>query len=140
MNDQQLKELYRTIKTIASVGLSANPQKPSWGVTLYLKEHGYRIIPVNPTAKEIHGEPVYPDLLAIPDPVDVVQLFRPAEEVMPFVEQAIQIKAQVVWMQEGTANAEAAQKAEAAGLRVVMNRCMRAEHIRLHPKLLQNIF
>ena len=135
MNDKQLKELYQSIKTIASVGLSANPEKPSWGITLYLKEHGYRIIPVNPKAKEVHGEKVYPDLLAIPDPVDVVQLFRPSEEVMPFVEQAIQIGAKVVWMQEGISNPEAAHKAEAAGLRVVMNRCMRAEHIRLHSKL-----
>ena len=136
MNDKQLKELYKTIKTIASVGLSANPEKPSWGITYYLKEQGYRIIPVNPTAKEVHGEKVYPDLLSIPDKVDVVQLFRPAEEVMPFVEQAIQIGAKVVWMQEGISNPEAAKKAEAAGLQVVMNRCMRAEHIRLHSRLL----
>ena len=131
MNDKQLKELYKSIRTIASVGVSANEEKPSWGITYYLKEQGYRILSVNPTAKEIHGEKVYPDLLSIPDKVDVVQLFRPSEEVMPFVEQAIQIGARVVWMQEGISNAEAAQKAQAAGLQVVMNRCMRAEHIRL---------
>ncbi|MBI3241222.1 MAG: CoA-binding protein [Chloroflexi bacterium] len=131
MNDIQLKELYKSVKTIASVGLSANPEKPSFGITLYLKDRGYRIIPVNPTAKEIHGETVYPDLLSISDKVDVVQLFRRSEEVAPFVEQAIQIGARVVWMQEGVSNPEAAKKAEAAGLQVVMDRCMRAEHMRL---------
>jgi hypothetical protein len=140
MNDQQLKELYNSIKTIATVGISGNPEKPSFGITLYLKERGYRIIPVNPTAKEIHGEKVYPDLPSIPDKVDVVQLFRPSEEVMPFVEQAIQIGARVVWMQEGIYNPEAARKAEAAGLQVVMNRCMRAEHIRLFGARLFGLF
>ncbi len=131
MNDPQLKELYRSIKTIASVGVSSNEDKPSFGITLYLQERGYRIIPVNPTAKEIHGEQVYADLLAIPEKVDVVQLFRRSEDVPPFVDQAIQIGAKVVWMQEGISNPEAAQKAEAAGLTVVMDRCMRAEHMRL---------
>ena len=131
MNDGQLKELYKTIRTIASVGLSASPEKPSFGITLYLKNQGYRIIPVNPNAKEVHGEKAYPDLLAIPGKVDVVQLFRRSEDVPPLVEQAIQIGARAVWMQEGIANPEAAQRAEAAGLQVVMDRCMRAEHQRL---------
>jgi predicted CoA-binding protein len=131
MNDKQLKELLKSIKTIASVGLSANVEKPSFGIAYYLKQQGYRILPVNPTAKEIFGEKVYPDLLSIPEKVDVVQLFRRSEDVPPFVEQAIQIGARVVWMQEGISNPEAAKKAEAAGLTVVMDRCMRAEHMRL---------
>ncbi len=131
MNDKQLKELYKTIQTIASVGLSANVEKPSFGIVYYLQQQGYRIIPVNPTAPEILGQKSYPDLLSIPEKVDVVQLFRRSEDVPPFVEQAIQIGARVVWMQEGISNPEAAKKAEAAGLTVVMDRCMRAEHIRL---------
>jgi len=131
MNDKQLKELYKTIQTIASVGLSANVEKPSFGIVYYLQQQGYRIIPVNPTTPEILGQTSYPDLLSIPEKVDVVQLFRRSEDVPPFVEQAIQIGAKVVWMQEGISNREAAKKAEAAGLTVVMDRCMRAEHIRL---------
>ena len=131
MNDKQLKELYKTIQTIASVGLSANVEKPSFGIVYYLQQQGYRILPVNPTAPEILGEKSYPDLLSLPETVDVVQLFRKSEDVPPFVEQAIQIGAKVVWMQEGISNPEAAKKAEAAGLTVVMDRCMRAEHIRL---------
>jgi predicted CoA-binding protein len=131
MNDKQLKELYKSIQTIASVGLSANVEKPSFGIVYYLQQQGYRIIPVNPTAPEILGQKSYPDLLSIPDKVDVVQLFRRSEDVPPFVEQAIQIGARVVWMQEGISNPGAAKKAEAAGLTVVMDRCMRAEHIRL---------
>jgi len=131
MNDKQLKELYKTIRTIASVGLSANVEKPSFGIVYYLQQQGYRIIPVNPTAPEILGQKSYPDLLSIPDKVDVVQLFRRSEDVPPFVEQAIQIGARGVWMQQGISNPEAAKKAEAAGLTVVMDRCMRAEHIRL---------
>ena len=131
MNDKQLKELYKSIQTIASVGLSANVEKPSFGIVYYLQQQGYRILPVNPTAPEILGQKSYPDLLSIPEKVDVVQLFRRSEDVPPFVEQAIQIGAKVVWMQEGISNREAAKKAEAAGLTVVMDRCMRAEHIRL---------
>jgi predicted CoA-binding protein len=131
MNDAELRRLYQSIHTIATVGISANRDRPSFGVTLYLKTHGYRIIPVNPTIKEVHGDPAYADLLAIPDKVDVVQIFRKPEDVPPVVDQAIQIGAKVVWMQEGIVNEEAARKAEAAGLVVVMDRCMRMEHQRL---------
>jgi hypothetical protein len=140
MNDKQLKELYKSIKTIASVGLSSNPEKESYWITHYLQQQGYRLIPVNPTAKEIHGEKVYPDLTSIPDKVDVVQLFRPSEDVPPHVEQAIQIGVRVVWMQLGISNPEAAKKAEAAGLTVVMDRCMRAEHMRLFRQKLLGLF
>ena len=131
MNDSQLKRILQTARTVASVGVSSNPAKPSYSVVAYLKSQGYRMIPFNPGGGEILGEKAYTDLTSIPDPVDVVQLFRPSEEVMPYVQQAIQISAKVVWMQEGIFNEEAAQAARAAGLDVVMDQCMRSNHRRL---------
>jgi len=130
-NDQMMKEILLSAKTIASVGLSSNQEKESYWVVSYLKEQGYHIIPVNPTATEILGEKVYPDLSSIPEKVDVVQVFRKSEDVLPVVNEAIKIGAKVVWMQEGIVNEEAAQKAREAGLQVVMNACMRATHRRL---------
>jgi predicted CoA-binding protein len=127
-NDKVMKEILLSAKTVASVGLSSNQEKESFWVVSYLKEQGYRIIPVNPTATEIMGEKVYPNLESIPDKVDVVQVFRKSEDVMPVVESAIKIGAKVVWMQEGIVNEEAAQKAREAGLQVVMDACMRAVH------------
>jgi predicted CoA-binding protein len=131
MNDEQLKQLYASIHTIASVGLSSNPAKESYDVAAYLKSQGYRLIPVNPAAQEILGEKVYRDLLSIPDKIDVVQLFRPSDEVPALVEQAISIGARVVWMQPGISNEAAAERARVAGLQVIENHCMRAEHMRL---------
>jgi predicted CoA-binding protein len=131
MNDEQLKQLYASIHTIASVGLSSNPAKESYDVAAYLKSQGYRLIPVNPAAQEILGEKVYRDLLSIPDKIDVEQLFRPSDEVPALVEQAISIGARVVWMQPGISNEAAAERARAAGLQVIENHCMRAEHMRL---------
>ncbi|MGQ0604943.1 MAG: CoA-binding protein [Anaerolineales bacterium] len=131
MNDLLLKQILQTTRTIASVGLSSNPEKESYDIVSYLKGQRYRIFPVNPTAEKILGEKAYPDLLSVPEQVDVVQIFRRPEDVLPIVEQAIQIGAKVVWMQVGIINVEAAEKAKAAGLEVVMNRCMRAEHRRL---------
>ena len=128
MNDAQLKRILESARTIASVGLSSNPDKPSYWVVAYLKSQGYRIVPVNPAVTEILGERAYPDLLSIPDAIDVVQLFRRAEDVPQFVEQAIQVGAKVVWMQEGIVNEAAAQRARRAGLQVVMDHCMRAQH------------
>ena len=130
-NDQMMKEILLSAKTVASVGMSSNQEKESYWIVSYLKEQGYHIIPVNPTATEILGEKVYPNLSAIPEKVDVVQIFRKPEDVPPVVEEAIKIGAKVVWMQEGIVNEEAAQKARAAGLQVVMNACMRATHRRL---------
>jgi len=126
-----MKEILLSTKTIASVGLSSNQEKDSYWIVSYLQEQGYRIIPVNPTAPEILGEKVYPSLEAIPDKVDVVQVFRKSEDVPPVVESAIAIGAKVVWMQAGIVNEEAAQKARAAGLQVVMDACMRVTHQRL---------
>jgi predicted CoA-binding protein len=130
-SDKEMKEILQSIKTIASFGLSSNMEKESYWIVSYLKEQGYKIIPVNPTATEILGEKVYPDLESIPDKVDVVQVFRKSEDVPPVVESAIKIGAKVVWMQEGISNESAAQMAREAGLKVVMNACMRATHRRL---------
>ena len=130
-NDQMMKEILLSAKTIASVGLSSNQEKESYWIVSYLKEQGYHIIPVNPTAAEILGEKVYPDLSSVPEKVDVVQVFRKSEDVLPVVDEAIKIGAKVVWMQAGIVNEEAAQNARAAGLQVVMDACMRATHRRL---------
>ena len=127
-SDKAMKEILLSARTIASVGLSSNQEKESYWIVSYLKEQGYRIIPVNPTATEIMGEKVYPDLESIPDKVDVVQVFRKPEDVPPVVDSAIKIGAKVVWMQEGIRHEGAAQKARDAGLQVVMDACMRATH------------
>jgi len=131
-HDQKITSILKSANTVASVGLSSNPQKESYGVALYLKEQGYKVIPVNPTATEIMGEKVYPSLSEIPEKVDVVQVFRKPEDVPPVVDEAVKIGAKVVWMQEGIVNYEAARKAEEAGLQVVMDACMRASHRRLN--------
>lgn len=130
-DDQMMKDILVSAKTIASVGLSSNPHKESYGIVSYLKDQGYRIIPVNPTADEILGEKSYPDLESVPEPIDVVQVFRKPEDVPPVVDSAIRAGAKVVWMQEGIVNEEAAQKARDAGLQVVMDACMRVTHRRL---------
>jgi len=130
-SDKVMKEILLSAKTIASFGLSSNQEKESYWIVSYLKEQGYRIIPVNPTATEILGEKVYPDLESIPEKVDIVQVFRKSDDVPPVVDSAIRIGAKVVWMQEGIVNESAAQKAREAGLQVVMDACMRATHRRL---------
>lgn len=130
-DDRMMKDILLSAKTIASVGLSSNQEKESYWIVSYLKEQGYRIIPVNPTADEILDEKAYPDLESIPEKIDVVQVFRRSEDVPPVVDAAIKAGAKVVWMQEGIVNEEAAQKARDAGLQVVMDACMRMTHRRL---------
>lgn len=130
-NDQIMKEILLSAKTIASVGLSSSPEKESFWIVKYLQEQGYRIIPVNPTAEEILGEKAYPDLDSVPEKIDVVQVFRKPEDVPPVVDSAIKVGARAVWMQEGIVHEEAAQKAREAGLQVVMDACMRVTHRRL---------
>lgn len=130
-SDHDLREILLSAKTIASVGLSSNQNKESYWIASYLKEQGYKVIPVNPTADEILGEKAYPDLGSVPDAIDVVQVFRRPEDVPPVVDDAIKAGAKVVWMQEGIAHEEAAQKAREAGLQVVMDACMRSTHRRL---------
>lgn len=131
MEDELIKEILGTTTSIASVGVSSNPEKDSYGVAYYLQYVGYKVYPVNPSADTIFGVKAFPNLASLPDKVDVVQIFRPAADVPPIVDEAIRIGAKVVWMQIGTWNLEAAEKAWAAGLKVVMNRCMRTEHFRL---------
>ncbi len=127
MEDRILREF----RNIAVVGLSANPERPSYRIASYLAEQGYNIIPVNPNAQKIMGRKSYPDLSSIPEEVDVVQVFRRGEDAMPIVEEAIKIKAKAVWLQEGVVNEEAAARGRGAGLLVVMDKCMLAEHRRL---------
>jgi len=138
-HDQMLKDILLSTKTIASVGLSSNTEKESYWIASYLKEQGYRVIPVNPTATEILGEKAYPDLESVPEKIDVVQVFRKSEDVPPVVDDAIKVGAKVVWMQEGIVNEEAAQKAREASLQVVMDACMRATHRRLIGERLMRI-
>ncbi|MCS7350532.1 MAG: CoA-binding protein [Anaerolineae bacterium] len=130
-DDITLRHILTEARTIAVVGLSADPERPSHQVASYLQRQGYRIIPVNPTIQEVLGEPSYPDLLSVPEPVDVVDVFRPARYVPEIVEQAIAKGAKVIWMQLGVIHFEAAQRAREAGLLVVMDRCMKIEHQRL---------
>ena len=108
-------------RTIAVVGLSADPVRPSHYVARYLQQQGYRIIPVNPLIEEVLGEKSYPDLKSVPVPIDMVDIFRRSEHVVPVVEQAIDVGAKYIWMQDGVVNEEAAALAEAAGLSVVMD-------------------
>ncbi len=118
-------------KNIAVVGISDNPERPSYDVASFLEKHGYNIIPINPTLTEWKGKRCYPDLKSIPEKVDVVDIFRRPEAVPPIVDEAIAIKAKAVWMQLGIVNEEAAAKARAAGIEVVMDKCMKIEYNRL---------
>jgi predicted CoA-binding protein len=118
-------------RSVAVVGLSPDPNRPSHKVASYLAQHGYEIIPVNPDAREILGRPSYPDLQSLPQSAEIVDIFRRSEEVMPIVDDAIKIGARAVWMQEGVINEAAAARARDAGLLVVMNKCMLKEHRRL---------
>ena len=130
-SDGELRRILADIHTIAVVGLSGKPDRPAHQVPAYLQQRGYRILPVNPTLGEALGEKAYPELRAVPEPVDAVLVFVRSEAVPPVVDQAIEIGARTIWMQEGIINLEAAERARAAGLRVIMDRCMRATWERL---------
>ena len=123
-----IKKLLTTAKIIAMVGLSPKESRPINMVARYLIEAGYTVIPVNPGQTEILGLPCYPDLGSIPGPVDIVDIFRRSEDVPPIVAEAIAIGAKAIWMQEGVIHAEAARSAKAAGLMVVMDRCIKTVH------------
>lgn len=131
--DKEIKDILSSCKTVAVVGISPKEDRPSYRVASYLKSKGYRMIPIRPDEDYILGEKVYHHLMEIPQEieVDVVDIFRKSEDVPPIVEEAMQRRAKVVWMQEGIVNGEAAAKAERAGLKVVMNRCVKKEHERL---------
>jgi predicted CoA-binding protein len=126
-----IRNILQNTKTIAVVGLSPKPGRPSNRVASYLKAAGYTIIPVNPDQDTLLGLTCYPDLKAIPEPVDIVDIFRRPEHVLPVVKEAISIRAKVVWMQSGIINEEAAELAEEAGLTVVMDRCIKVDHMDL---------
>jgi predicted CoA-binding protein len=126
-----LRRILRTSRTIAIVGLSAEWHRPSFFAAKYLQEHGYRMIPVNPRYDEILGERCHATLTTIEIPVDIVDVFRRSEDVMPIAEQAIAIGAKCLWQQIGVRNEAAAALAASAGLEVVMNRCVKIEHGRL---------
>jgi uncharacterized protein len=121
-------ELLKRARTIAVVGLSNDPMRPSHGVAAYLQSHGYRIIPVNPQVESCLGEKSYPTLLDVPVKVDIVDIFRRSEFVEEIVDQAIQLKVPAVWMQEDVVHERAAEKARQAGILVVMDRCILKEH------------
>ena len=126
-----ISEILRSSHTIAVVGLSSKRWRPSYGVSEYMKHAGYRIIPVNPREKEVLGETAYPDLESVPGAIDIVDIFRRAEFVPDIVEAAIRKGARVIWMQEGVIHEGAARRAEAAGLTVIMDRCILKDHRRL---------
>jgi len=130
-SDQKIAELLRGARTIAVVGLSAKPFRASYGVSEFLQSSGYRVIPVNPGIREVLGEKAYARLEDIPEKVDIVDVFRRSEALPEIVDAAIRIGARAVWMQEGVANEEAAARARAAGLLVVMDTCILKEHHRL---------
>ena len=128
--DEQIKKIYE-LKNIAVVGMSKNSEKAAHYVPKYLAEKGYNIIPVNPTAEEILGKRCYSNLSDISEQVDIVDIFRPSEQVLPVISEAIKLKPKVIWLQEGIHNIEAESLAKKSGIEVIFNRCMLAEHQRL---------
>ena len=132
-SDEDIAELLTTARTIAMIGASDRPSRPSYGVMKFLQDHGYRVIPVNPqiTGEHVHGEYVWRELGQIGEPIDIVDIFRRPQAAGEAVDQAIEAGAKAVWLQLGVINEIAAAKAEAAGLKVVMNRCPKIEILRL---------
>jgi predicted CoA-binding protein len=127
----RISEILGSARTIAVVGLSGKRFRPSYGVAEYMQRAGYRIIPVNPLEREVLGEKSYPDLDAVPDAIDIVDIFRRSEYVPDIVEAAIRKGAKVIWMQEGVVHEDAARRAMEAGLTVVMDRCILKDHRRM---------
>jgi predicted CoA-binding protein len=127
---EQISALLKNAKTIAVVGLSDDPRRASYDVSEYMQSQGYRIIPVNPEIRESLGEKAYPTLSEVPEKIDIVNVFRRPEFVPEVVDEAIRVGAPAIWMQEGVVHEEAAEKARAAGIFVVMDRCILREHSR----------
>ena len=127
---ERITDLLQRAKTIAVVGLTDNPMRPSYGVSAYMQAQGYRIIPVNPKLSESLGEKAYATLLDVPEKIDIVNIFRRSEAVPEIVNEAIQLKVPAIWMQEGVVHEEAAEKARQAGIFVVMDLCILKEHRR----------
>ena len=129
--DDQLVELLKNAKTIAVVGLSEDVTKPSYEVSKYIQSQGYEVVPVNPNADMVLGRKAHPSLTEVEGPIDIVNVFRRSHEVAGIVDQAIQIKAKAVWTQLEILDEEAAQRAQAAGLTMIMDKCLKIEHARL---------
>lgn len=127
---QVIEEILRNTRTIAVVGLSSNPLRPSYDVSRYMQQQGYRIIPVNPNESSVLGEKAYGSLADVPEPFDLVNIFRRSEEAGHHVDEAIRLGAHAIWMQDGVVDEEAAGRALQAGLKVVMDRCLLREHAR----------
>lgn len=127
---ETIRRILDECRTIAVVGLSSDPSRASHGVSSYMRRQGYRVIPVNPNESEVFGERAYPDLAAVPEKIDLVDVFRRSDEAGKAVDEAIAVGAKAVWLQEGVIDREAAQRAMDAGLLVVMDRCWLKEHIR----------
>lgn len=123
-----IDDILRSNSSIALVGFSPKTDRPSHRVGKYLMDVGYTVFPVNPGVSEVCGQTSYPDLASVPEPVDIVDIFRRSEDVLPIVEAAIAINAKVIWMQQGIINEEAAALAEKAGLKVIMDRCIMVDH------------
>lgn len=132
-SDEEIKEILSKYRTVAVIGMSKNPEKEAHSIPLYLKRKGYRVIPVNPTADEILGEKAYKSLKEVPDQVDIVDVFRPSEDVPNYVDAVIEKGPKVFWLQLGIENTLAQEKVASAGITVVYNKCMMAEHRRLFP-------
>jgi hypothetical protein len=128
VNRDEIGELLANTKTIAVVGLSSDPTRPSFGVARYMQSHGYRIVPVNPSETEVLGETAYKTLSDVPEKIDLVDVFRRPEFVPEIVDETIRLKIPAIWLQEGVVNEAAAQKARDAGLVVVMDRCILKDH------------
>lgn len=133
-DDKTIQDILKASKNIAVVGLSPKPHRDSFLVAHYMQEQGYRIIPVRPKAKEILGEIVYPDLTHIPNPIDIVNVFRAPDKIMPVVEEAVKVKPKMFWMQLGIENNDAARLLADAGIAVIMNRCLKIEHMKMQGK------
>jgi predicted CoA-binding protein len=129
--DDPIHDLLANAKTIAVVGLSSSPLRPSYGVAAYLQQHGYRIIPVNPTINGALGEKAYPSLKDVPEKIDIVDVFRRPEFVDQIVDQVVELKIPALWLQETVVNEPAAERARNAGVTVVMDRCILKEHRKL---------
>ncbi len=129
-SDDEIKEIF-SLKNVAVVGMSKHPDKAAHFVPKYLFEQGYNIIPVNPTTNEILNKKSYQSVSEVEEPIDIVDVFRPSDEVLPVVKEAIKMKPKVIWLQEGIHNEDAEDLAKKEGIKVVFNRCMLAEHQRL---------
>ena len=129
--DEDIRSVLSAAKSIAILGLSPKPDRDSYQVAAYLQQSGYRILPVRPAQTQILGEKSYASLDDIPEPVDIIDVFRSPDQVLPHAREALRMKPRVFWMQEGIENHEAAALLTAAGIHVVMNRCIKREHVRL---------